>query len=291
MIVDLRIQESGKREEVFPLLAKCFPEYWAPRVARRETHFSFQVISVIAECDGVVTGHCGISIFEFYLAGKLQKAAGLCAVAVDPDCRGMGIAGKMCDHVLEYCRSEGIFFSPLYTGVPKVYEKRGWQLYKLSAPKKLSITSNNSHYLYKNQLNEQQQNDIRKLYSTGFVFDGKVKRSELRWNALFADKNSLWYLTENTYALVIKYGENHILCEAYAQNECWGELLTDGLLLHLPSAHPLLTKNYDLIDSPADIWHEEVAMVNIINAKSAEEAGLTKAIEQNTFFFPLADKF
>jgi hypothetical protein len=31
--------------------------------------------------------------------------------------------------------------------------------------------------------------------------------------------------------------------------------------------------------------------MNIINAKPAKEAGLTKAIEQNTFFFPLPDKF
>ncbi len=290
MKVDLRIQESGKREEVFPLLAKCFPEYWAPRVASGDAHFSFPVISVIAECNGIVTGHCGISIFEFHLGGELQKAAGLCAVAVDPDCRGMGIAGKMCDHVLEYCRAKQIFFSPLYTGVPKVYEKRGWQLYKLSAPKKLSATNNNFLSLYKNELNEQQQNDIRKLYSTGFVFDGKVKRSEISWNALFANKNSLWCLTENAYALVIKDEDNYILCEAYAQNECWNELLTDGLLLSLPSTHPLLT-SHDLKDSPIDIWHEEVAMINIINAKPAEQAGLTKAIEQSTFFFPLPDKF
>ena len=290
MKVDLRIQESGERKEVFPLLAKCFPEYWAPRVARGEARFSFPVISVIAECDGAVTGHCGISIFEFYLDGKLQKAAGLCAVAVDPDCRGMGIAGKMCDHVLEYCWSKKIFFSPLYTGVPKVYEKRGWQLYKLPAPKKFAGAKNNSHAAYKNELSEQQRNDIRKLYSNSFIFDGKVRRSEISWNALFADKNYLWCLTENAYALIIKDEENYILCEAYAKNDCWDGLLKNELLLSLPSTHPLL-KKCDFEDSPVDIWHEEVAMVNIINNKPAEEAGLTKAIEQKTFFFPLADKF
>jgi len=290
MKVDLRIQESGKREEVFPLLAKCFPEFWAPRVASGEAHFSFPVISVIAECDGIVTGHCGISIFEFYLDGKLQKAAGLCAVAVDPDCRGMGIAGKMCDHVLKYCQKKQIFFSPLYTGVPKVYEKRGWQLYELSLPKKLSTANNNSLSLYQKKLNEKQQNNIRELYSNGFVFDGKVKRSELKWNALFANKDFSWYLTENAYALVFKDGENYILCEAYAENNCWNELSIDGLMLSLPSTHPLM-KNCNLTVSPIDIWHEEVAMVNIINAKPASSAGLSKAIEQNTFFFPLPDKF
>ena len=289
MKVDLRIQESGKREEVFPLLAKCFPEYWAPRVAKGEARFSFPVTSVIAECDGIVTGHCGVGIFEFYLDGKLQKAAGLCAVAVDPDCRGMGIAGKMCDTVLEFFRTKEIFFSPLYTGVPKVYEKRGWQLYKLPAPQRTSAT-NNSISLYKNELDEQQKNDIRELYSNGFVFDGKVKRSELSWNALFANESLSWCLTKNAYALIIKDGENHILCEAYAKNDCWDGLLTDGLLLSLPSTHPLLKKG-DLKDSPIDIWHKEVAMVNIVNVKPAEEAGLSKAIEQNTFFFPLPDKF
>lgn len=289
MKVNLRVEESGKREEIFPLLAKCFPEYWAPLVALGKTYFSFPLVSVIAECDGIVTGHCGIYIFELYLNGKLQKAAGLCAVAVDPDCRGMGIAGKMCDTVLDYCHGKNIFFSPLYTGVPKVYEKRGWKLYKLSAPQRTSATNKNLSS-YKNKLNEKEQNAVRELYSNGFIFDGKIKRSELKWNTLFSNKDFLWYLTENAYALVLKDGENYILCEAYAKNDCWNELSRDGLLLSLPATHPLLKKQ-NLEDSPIDIWHKEVAMVNIINTKPAFLAGLVKAIEENTFFFPLPDKF
>lgn len=290
MKVDLRIEISGNREAVFPLLAKCFPEHWAPRVARGEACFPLPVISTIAECDGVLVGHCGLLIFEFWLRSKLQKAAGLCSVAVDPDYQGLGIGGKMFDHALEYCQKNQIFFSPLYTGVPRVYEKRGWQLYQLPAPKKNLQKKDNSLPSYQNQLSEQQQNDIRKLYSNGFIFDGKVNRSELKWNALFANKNLYWCLTEDAYALVSKDGGNNILCEAYAQNNCWDELPTDGLLFSLPSTHPLLA-NHDLANSAIDIWHEEEIMVNIINAKSAEDAGLTIALAKHSLFFPLMDKF
>ncbi|MDD2479803.1 MAG: hypothetical protein PHS31_07910, partial [Victivallaceae bacterium] len=71
---------------------------------------------------------------------------------------------------------------------------------------------------------------------------------------------------------------------------CWDGLLSSGLLLSLPPTHPVLV-NHDSIDSPIDIWHEEVVMVNVINSKPAEQAGLTVAIEQHSFFFPLPDKF
>ncbi|MDD4181940.1 MAG: GNAT family N-acetyltransferase [Victivallaceae bacterium] len=290
MKIDLRIQKDGNREGVFPLLAKCFPEHWAPRIARGEARFPLPITSVIAECGEIIVGHCGIIMFEFYLGTKLWKAAGLCSVAVDPDYQGQGIAGKMFDHVLEYCQKNQIFFSPLYTGVPQVYEKRGWQLYKSFAPKKIFGAGSDFHSLYKNKLSEQQQSDIRQLYSNGFIFDGKIKRSELRWNALFANKSLYWCLTENAYALVIKDQENYILCESYSQDDCWDGLLSSGLLLSLPPTHPVLV-NHDSIDSPIDIWHEEVVMVNIINSKSAEKAGLTVAIEQHSFFFPLPDKF
>lgn len=290
MEIKLRIQESGKRKEVFPLLAKCFPEYWAPRVEAGETKFSFPVVSVIAECNGIVCGHCGIYIFEFYLKGKTQKAAGLCAVAVDPDCRGMGIAGKMCDHVIEYCRSKEIFFSPLYTGVPKVYEKRGWQPYGLSTPKELCLSDNNFYAVFKNDLNRNEQDIIRKLYSEGFTFDGKVKRSDLSWQSLFNNKSLYWCLRDNAYALAVKDGGSHILCEAYSADNNWDGLLTGKVLLHLPSTHPLL-QSLPLLNSNVDIWHEEIAMVNIIDAGAADATGLTKVIEENSLFFPLPDKF
>lgn len=304
MQVNLSIREDGERKEVFPLLAKCFPEYWALKVARGEACFSFPVISVIAECDNTVSGHCGILVFEFYLNGQWHKAAGLCAVAVDPECRGMGIAGKMCDEVLEYCRSKEIFFSPLYTGVPKVYEKRGWQLYDLPRPQKIfckQLQTKADHVFNGPELNEQQKSRIRDLYLKGFAFDGKVKRSDLKWNSLLPGKSQYWYLDEDSYALMFKDHDSYILVEANAteayRKTLLDELLTvaEGeLLLHLPPGHPLLSQaaaNYDLTDSDADLWHDEVAMTNIVSTEPAETSGLKTVLEQNALFFPLPDKF
>ena len=108
-------------------------------------------------------------------------------------------------------------------------------------------------------------------------------------------------MTENAYALIIKDDNNYILSEAYARNDAWNELLPvvmnsgkDELLLYLPSNHPLLneaSKHCALIDSSEDIWHGEVAMVNMIDENLAEQSGLTNMIAQKKLFFPLADKF
>jgi predicted acetyltransferase len=305
MGINLKIQKSGKREEVFQLLSKCFPEYWAPKVANGEAYFSFPVISVIAESDNKVSGHCGIFIYEFYLNNTLHKAAGLCAVAVDPECQGMGIAGKMCDKVIEYCREKEIFFSPLYTGVPKVYEKRGWRSYNLPSPQEISVDkleAVDNYTVYKSaELNEKQKSLINLFYSDGLNFDGKVKRSALKWDSLFSSESNFWLVTENAYALLINDGENYILAEAYGKNAFGAAIVMNllkfsqnKLLLLLPPEHDLfsnITDNCVLASSDVDIWHGETAMTNIIIEETAQDTGLARAIKENSFFFPLPDKF
>ncbi len=302
MEINIKIKnDSNENKKVFQLLAKCFPEYWGTRLAQGEARFAAPIVSVIAECNGAVVGHCGIYIYNCHLGGKLQKTAGLCSVAVDLDFRGRGIAGKMCDSVLDYCKDNGIFWGPLYTGVPQVYEKRGWKIYDFPQIKEVSSSELDSGQpLLENNLNEDQRRTIKALYSSGYIFDGKVDRSDSEWNTIFSNKSFFWKLSAAGYALIIKDDDYYILSEAYSKDGNWKEVLdfsvsaAGKLLIYLPEKHPFIVENeriYNLHKSFIDIWHHEVAMVNVMNSHAQGISFLKRALEHHSLFFPLADKF
>ena len=301
MHLEIQINDTPEnKNKLFELLAKCFPDYWAPRVAAGTAKLSDDVVSVIAHEDGQIFGHCGIKLFDIKVRGDNFKAAGLCAVAVDPQCRGMGIAGKMCNKVLEYCREEGIFYGPLYTGLPKVYSRLGWEVYDLPMPLKSgsgkAVVPESSCC----DLDEQQKKRIVDLYENGFSFDGKHVRNECSWDSLFAREDCIWYFAQNAYALFIRDGEDFILCEAYASENNWKNLADEisaadfSFIIYLPQNHPLgllLADKTTLEECSKDIWHGEFAMINLLDLDHEYCQALSNIIKDKKIFFPLADKF
>jgi GNAT superfamily N-acetyltransferase len=304
--VDLKLSIcSPEREwEIFPLLAKCFPEYWAPRMEQGMTAFPFKLESIITELEGRIVGHIGLFQFPVHLGGGIFPAGGVVAVAVDPECRGMGIAGKMCGKLLDIYRERKVFFSPLYTGLPKVYTRGGWNIYGQFKP--YCITgegkSENSVQIYKSTVPENVQNKIMDIYVAGWNFDGKVVREKAgvfnSWARLFGSQDYIWLVAGNSYALM---NSENCLMEVYG-NESYEQLLRSALhvaegelTIYLPEGHAM----HQLIKESAsqlaakmpDPCHGESAMINIINEVEADKACFTNSLSTKNFFFPLADKF
>ena len=51
----------------------------------------------------------------------------LCALFVEPDCRGKGIAGKILQFVCDDMKSRGIYMLYLLTDHTSFYERYGWE--------------------------------------------------------------------------------------------------------------------------------------------------------------------
>ena len=69
----------------------------------------------------------GIGVIENDFHNRPDLAPNVCAVFVEPDCRGQGIAGALLDYVCKDMNNRGI--SPLYllTDHNSFYERYGWE--------------------------------------------------------------------------------------------------------------------------------------------------------------------
>ena len=69
----------------------------------------------------------GLGVIENDFHDRPDLTPNVCAVFVEPDCRGQGIAGALLDHVCKDMNSRGI--SPLYllTDHDSFYERYGWE--------------------------------------------------------------------------------------------------------------------------------------------------------------------
>lgn len=119
---DPEIQGAG-----VDLLCRCFDE-WLMFRARYGRCFPFEEISFVARVDGVLAGHVGVMEFPVRdSSGGTLRMAGVASVGVAPEHRGRGIAGELCNLAAEWAERNGFAALPLYTGVPRVYAKCGWQ--------------------------------------------------------------------------------------------------------------------------------------------------------------------
>lgn len=82
--------------------------------------------SLVALAEGRVVG-----FLSFTVQGKMGE---ICGNAVDPDCRGMGIAGKLYDYALTQMKAMGCMLACVETGgdpghasARRAYEKAGFQ--------------------------------------------------------------------------------------------------------------------------------------------------------------------
>ncbi|MFA6929476.1 MAG: GNAT family N-acetyltransferase [Lentisphaeria bacterium] len=272
-------------QELIPLLLRCFPDFWEPRLAREQFSFPYD-LKLFAGClNGRPLACIGIHDYQIIMDGRVLPLGGLCDVCVDPDFRGLGFAYQLQDYVLHYCLAKTEYRAmPLYTDKPGVYRSRGWQQYEGKRSREISLADFpplNTFSLAGSSLDlrkiwrtggdtlrpaEKIAREITSIYQAGRVFDGKCLRSAKVWNELFAEPLHCWRLDKNTYFLY--RGER--LLEAYSRDE----------------SHPV-NHFFPLQETPDG--HQ--VMINILHSEDAAQNSLSAAIAAQQLVFPAADVF
>ncbi len=272
-------------QELIPLLLRCFPEFWQPRLGCGLYSFPYDLNLFAGRIGDRLVACVGIHEYQVRINHEVLPLGGLCDVGVDPDFRGQGFAHQLQDYAIEYCLKKTPYCAmPLYTDKPGVYLSRGWQIYESSRdneisaerfpPRKtFSLTDACINIKRDTQAIGENQSpqlvlahEMPMIYSLGRNFPGKCFRSEKTWNELFADPKHHWRLDKNTYFL---YREGRLL-EAYS------------------------TKSYRAVTKylPAQGGHDDnKVMINILNQKVAEESGLLEYLTAGKLVFPAADVF
>ena len=272
-------------DEIVPLLLRCFPDFWEPRLKRGMRSFPYDLKLFCARQDGQVVGTVGIHDYQFILNRKVIVCGGLSDVGVDPGFRGRGIAAAMQDFALRRCREKfPCPVMPLYTDKPGVYLSRGWQLYEPDRTHEISAEVFPKHDTFRLDLSrirktvwqlrqspesreEKIFRTIQRIYRDGQSFDGKCLRSVKTWQELFAEPEHEWFLEDD--AAYYLYRKDRLL-EAYS---------TDP-------EHPV--RKF----VPAQGGHSEnKLMLNLQNASDPLTREIAAAVKKRTLLFPIADTF
>ena len=273
-------------DELVPLLMRCFPDFWAPRLARGMRSFPYDLKLFTAKLDGRMIGTVGIHDYQFLLNGFVMPCGGLSDVGIDPDFRGRGYARQLQEFALEYCRKNywhACPMMPLYTDKPGVYLSQGWQLYEPDRSREIrteDFPKRNAFRLDPSKmrktflrLKSPPENDeektayaIRCIYRSGQQFDGKCMRSAKTWLELFAEPEHEWVLEKDTYYL---YRKDRLL-EAYSAD---------------PS-HPVRTF------VPVQGGHDSnKLMLNLQCPEHPQVRAVADAVKDRSLLFPIADTF
>ena len=220
-----------KFKELIPLLMRCFPDFWTPRLAEGKHSFPYDLKLFAAYLEGKLMGCIGVHEYKFLFDNTTLSCGGVCDVAVDPDHRGKGYAVLLQEFFMEYCQKNYPMTSlmPLYTGKPGVYLKQGWEIYESDRSREIKTEDfplkEGFRFDYR-QLSfsclrgekapgnkeEERAKGIMEIYLAGKKFNGKCMRSAKTWWELFADAGHIWRLEDETYFL---YREG-VLLEAYS---------------------------------------------------------------------------
>ena len=258
-------------DELEPLLLRCFPAFWEPRLKRGLRSFPYDLKLFTAKLDGQMAGMVGIHNYQFLLNGRISICGGLSDVGVDPDFRGRGIARAMQDFALEYCRKKfPCPMMPLYTDKPGVYLSRGWQLYEPDRTNEIrteDFPKRNAFRLDHRKIRPGNPEwkiylNILRIYREGQEFNGKCMRSSETWRELFAEPEHEWVLEENTWYL---YRKDRLL-EAYSADP----------------DHP--AREF----VPVQGGHNENKLM--LNLQTAGQE-ITETIRSRRLLFPIADTF
>lgn len=270
--------------ELEPLLMRCFPDFWGPRLKRGLNSFPYDLKLFLAVTDSQKIGCIGLHDYSFRFEGTVFPCYGVSDVAVDPDFRGRGVAREMLEFVMDYVRCNAFTtFMPLYTDKPGVYTGSGWKVYESDRSMEISgdlFPKQKTFRLNEKKIRlsflrgkgsartpeEETAEIIQKIYRNGVEFPGKCCRTGKVWWELFADPEYEWQLEGDTYFL---YRGNE-LYEAYSQDP----------------DHPVAKF------TPKHGGHDSnKVMVNFVKISNQTEEVLTAAIEQKQLVFPAADVF
>ena len=271
-------------DELVPLLMRCFPDFWEPRLKRGLRSFPYDLKLFTAELDSRLFGCIGLHDYPFYMDDNVVRCYGVSDVAVDPDYRGKGYSHDLQRFVLEYSRNHSESgFLPLYTDKPGVYRRLGWEVYESDRSSEIRTEDFPEKQTFRFDVGqirlsflrggcsaeteaEKKASAIMELYRKGHRFNGKCERSGKTWWELFADPEYKWQLEENVYYLY----RGEILYEAYSCD----------------AAHPVskFTPRHGGHDS-------NKVMVNFSKNNNQAENDISAAIESGTLIFPAADVF
>ena len=272
-------------DELVPLLMRCFPDFWEPRLKRGMRSFPYDLKLFTAKIGGRLIGTVGIHDYQFLLDGTVIPCGGLSDVGVDPDFRGRGYAGKLQDFAWEYCQKNYYCcpMMPLYTDKPGVYLSRGWQLYEPDRSREIrteDFPKRNTFRIDTAKLRreylrlksppktreEQIVHLIWCIYQSGQEFSGKCMRSEKTWLELFAEPEHEWRLEIDTYFL---YRKDRLL-EAYSADP----------------GHPVCGF------VPVQGGHNDnKLMIRLADSPDPLTVKIAAAVKNRTLLFPIADTF
>ena len=272
--------------ELIPLLMRCFPDFWTPRLAEGKYSFPYDLKLFAARQEGKLMGCIGVHEYKFLFDNQLLRCGGVCDVAVDPDYRGKGYAVKLQEFFMAYCRKNypATTLMPLYTGKPGVYLKRGWQIYESDRSSEIPISAfplRNGFRFDPRKLSipclkgkkmpccaeEEKARRIMGIYLAGKKFNGKCMRSAKTWWELFADSGHIWRLEDETYFL---YREDMLL-EAYSADP-------ESAVSAFTPMHGGFEKDNKL-------------MVNLPRTDTETDRAIALALEKGALIFPAADIF
>ena len=272
-------------DELVPLLLRCFPDFWKPRLKLGLRSFPYDLKLFCAKVNGQMVGTVGIHEYRFSLNNKVIVCGGLSDVGVDPDFRGRGIASAMQDFALRYCRENySCPVMPLYTDKPGVYLSRGWQLYEPDRTGEISSADFPKHDAFRLDLRKIRRavlqlrqapetpeekicRTILKIYRGGQIFNGKCMRSVKTWLELFAEPEHEWFLEDD--AACYLYRKDRLL-EAFSADP----------------AHPVWKT------VPVQGGHNEnKLMLALQSSENPLTAEIAEAVRKHSLLFPIADTF
>ncbi len=289
---DIKIKFIGDDQELqrqaLDLLARCF-EVWAER-KRVFGKFPFRELSFVAFDGDTACGHLGIIPLESSAEdSSVIRLAGVASVAVIPEYRKRGVAGKMCEAASRWAEDNGFDAMPLYTSVMRVYEKSGWAVFpvEMQTLKAPEITSDDGSFWKSSAaLSEEEKAFIVKCYENMPPLPGRIIRvtdayAANSWQRLFSKDNLLWHIAPQGYILavdkvigevagvvdVIPAGVNKAFLSV--QDAAYSQLLNFGWQKDLPP------------QALQECWDGEVAMMKIFHPEKIPAK----------LFFPLANKF
>ena len=271
-------------DELVPLLMRCFPDFWEPRLKLGLRSFPYDLKLFTAELDSRLFGCIGLHDYPFFMDYSIVRCYGVSDVAVDPDFRGNGYSLDLQRFVLDYSRDKAASgFLPLYTDKPGVYKRLGWTVYESDRSIEIRTEDFPKGRTFRFEIGkirlsflrgdapaespeEKSASVIVKLYESGHRFNGKCERSGKTWWDLFADPEYEWQLEENVYYLY----RGDVLYEAYSSDP----------------GHPVsrFTPRHGGHDS-------NKVMVNFSKISNQKEEEISAAVKAGTLVFPAADVF
>lgn len=270
------------------LLARCF-DVWAER-KRIFGQFPFRELSFIALDGDTVCGHLGIIPFESLAAdGSLIRLAGVASVAVAPEYRKRGVAGKMCEAATCWAEKNNFDAMPLYTSVMRVYEKNGWEIFpvEMQTLKAPAATADSGNF-WKNSasLSEDEKAFIIYCHENMPPLPGRIIRlkddyAANSWHRLFSKDALLFHLTETGYIMAL----DGVIAEICGTVAAIPPGVSKAFLsIHDPAYRQLVQLNWQPDLTPEELpecWDGEVVMMKILDPGKIPQG----------IFFPLANKF